>query len=184
MSRFDPVRWRDSRAPESGRLVVRHLERMPLGTPYLKVARRVAEVAGRQVLAGKKVLAVDATGMGMRVVEMLVAERSACEVTPVMLTGGVAEHHDGRVWHVPKVNFMAGLKEMLELGELGIARRMGEAGRLVQELMSVTVGVRKSGRVRVRADGEHGIRWWRWRWRFGRGGRGGSGRRWGGCFGE
>ena len=114
---FNYVDWRTA-----------HLERMELATPYLKVAKRVAEVAGKPGLAGKKRLAVDATGVGMPVVEMVVAERPGCEVRPVMLTGGVAEYHDGRVWHVPKLDLMAGLREVLtpvtrstlwdELGEI------------------------------------------------------------------
>ena len=52
----------------------------------MKVTRRVAEVAGKGSLAGRKILAVDATGVGMPVVEMLAAERPGCEVRPVMLT--------------------------------------------------------------------------------------------------
>ena len=54
---------------------------------------------------------------------------------------------------MPKLDLMAGLREVLERGELGIARGMGEGDRLVEELMNVKVGVRKSGRVRVGADG-------------------------------
>ena len=76
---FNYADWRMSQGAEPDRLVVRHLERMELGTPYLKVARRVAEVVGKPGLAGKKRLAVDATGVGMPVVEMVVAERPGCE---------------------------------------------------------------------------------------------------------
>ena len=150
---FNYVDWRVAQAPERGQLVVRHLERMELGTPYIDVVRRVVEVVGKPSLAGKKRLVVDATGVGMPVVEMLVAAKPGCEVMPVMMTGGAAEHHDGRVWLVPKIDLMAGLQSLIEREQLGIARRMRESGRLVKELMSVTATVRKSRRLRVGAEG-------------------------------
>ena len=143
--------YRDNRATEP--LAVRYLERMKLGTPYVDVVRRVAAVLHQPALAGKKRLAVDATGVGMPVVEMLVAAGPGCEVIPVMMTGGVAEHTDGRLWHVPKLDLMAGLQGLLERKELGIARGMRWADMLVKELMNVKVGMRESGRVRVGAEG-------------------------------
>ena len=151
------VDWRESRTPEHDGLVVRYVKRMKQGTPYAEVVRRVVELLHKPALAGKKRLAVDATGVGMPVVEMLVAARPGCEVMPVMMTGGVAEHTDGRVWHVPKLDLMAGLQGLLERGELGIVRQMDEVDTLVKELMSVQANVRTSGRLRVGADacGEH-----------------------------
>ena len=108
--------------------MVRHLERMALGTPYMEVVRRVAEVMGRPAMAREQRLVVDATGVGMPVVEMLGAARMRCTVMPVLITGGFGEHSDGRVWHVPKVDLLSGLQGLLERGELRIARRMREAG--------------------------------------------------------
>ena len=45
------------------------------------------------------------------------------------------ERFDGRVWHVPKVDLMAGLQGLLERGELRISREMREASTLVRELV-------------------------------------------------
>ena len=64
---FDYVYWLQ-RATEDD-LVVRHLERMRLGTPYTEVVRRVVEVLRYPALAGKWRLVVDATGVGMPVVD-------------------------------------------------------------------------------------------------------------------
>ncbi len=43
---------------------LRHLERMPLGTPYPEVVERVRELTRNPQLAGRCQLAVDATGVG------------------------------------------------------------------------------------------------------------------------
>ena len=56
--------------------LIRYLGRLPLGTPYPEVARRVAEVAERAGSQGgvSATLYLDATGVGQPVVD-LVAER-------------------------------------------------------------------------------------------------------------
>lgn len=151
--RFAPVDWRSVSTGEKQPLVVRHLERLRLGTPYLEVARRVAEVARSSALQGPRRLVLDATGVGTPVVEMIKAARPGCEVSPVLITGGANEHHDGRAWCVPKVELLSGLRELLEKGELRIARKLAEAGTLVRELVDVRTRVRASGRMRLGADG-------------------------------
>ncbi len=55
------------------RLEVRYVERLPLGTPYPKVVERVREITWSQELRGNCALAVDATGVGAPVVDMLAA---------------------------------------------------------------------------------------------------------------
>ena len=52
-------------------LVLRHVERVPLGTPYPEVVERVRELVTHDELAGRCALAVDATGVGAPVVDML-----------------------------------------------------------------------------------------------------------------
>ena len=108
--------------------VVRHLERMALGTPYTAVIGAVVEVARHPALREDCRLVVDATGVGMPVVDMLRAARPGCEMTPVLITGGQGERFDGRVWHVPKVDLLARLQGLLEQKRLRIARRMRESG--------------------------------------------------------
>jgi hypothetical protein len=47
-------------------LRLRHLERMPLGTPYPEMVARVRHVMGSAAVAGSQYLAVDGTGVGVR----------------------------------------------------------------------------------------------------------------------
>jgi hypothetical protein len=79
-------------SPEFRCMRVRYLERLPLGTPYVKVVSRVGEIMQHPALAGplrqQGRLVVDATGVGAPVVEMLRAIRPACLVTAVTITSG------------------------------------------------------------------------------------------------
>ena len=70
--------WQVSQETEPAPMVVRYLERMPLGTEYGDVVKRVAQLVAQPALQGKKTLAVDATGVGMPVVETLLGRRMGC----------------------------------------------------------------------------------------------------------
>ena len=130
-------------------LLLRHAERLPLGTPYPKVVDRVREIVRSDALRANCALAVDATGVGAPVVDMLRAARLGCDLTPVTITGGEAE---GSNYRVPKRDLIAGLQVLLENGELKIAR-MRETARLVKELTDVRMLSR--GRIGAEGEGEH-----------------------------
>lgn len=78
-----------------------------------------------------------------------------CEICEVTITGG--EHASagaaGSRWNVPKQDLLTGLQVLLEKGELRIARRMREAGALARELADVRETQRRTGRLRLGADG-------------------------------
>jgi threonine dehydrogenase-like Zn-dependent dehydrogenase len=131
------------------RLLVRYVERMPLGMSYPKIVERVKEILGSEELCGNCVLVVDATGVGAPVVDMLRAARLGCEIVAVVITGGERGNGNGSV---PKRDLMAGLQALLDEGKLKIAR-MRETGRLVGELVDMKRSVSGSGRVRIGADG-------------------------------
>src|SRR5580698_6068396 len=128
---------------------VRHLERLPLGTPYTRVVSRVSEIMQHPALAGfmgeKGRLVVDATGVGAPVVEMLRAVRPAFRVTAVTITSGERAHGGGEEWHVPKKDLMAGLQMLLEEGQLKIARKLRESATLVRELKDVRLSPKPGG---------------------------------------
>src|SRR5271165_2718 len=132
-------------------LLVRHLERLPLGTPYPAVVERVHWMVTR--LAGKCSVTVDATSMGEPVMDLMRNAGMGCELTAVTMTGGERERFDGRGWNVPKQNLISGVQVLLEQGELKIARGMREAGRLVKELTDMRAVARARGRLRLGADG-------------------------------
>ena len=71
---------------------VRHAERLPLGTPYMKVAETVRERLRRVPMNGQAVLVVDETGVGAPVLEMLRLESAWSELVPVTITERAGGH--------------------------------------------------------------------------------------------
>ena len=147
---FDHLHWMTTQEGMPDEWVVRHLERMALGTPYTAVTARVVELAQHPKVREDCRLVVDATGVGMPVVDMLRAAKPGCGMTPVVITGGQGERFDGGVWHVPKLDLLARLQGLLEQNRLRIARRMRESGTLVRELTEMRSMRRVSGRGRFR----------------------------------
>ncbi len=137
-------------------LTVKYVERVALGTPYGDVVERVREVVRASKSEGGCCLAVDGTGLGAPVVEMLRGAGLGCEVTAVFITGGSGERRQGSGWCVPKQDLLAGVQVLLEKRELRIAGRMREARALMRELVDVRMRVGGAGRVKLGADGSWG----------------------------
>jgi hypothetical protein len=150
---FDPrtLAYADELQPPVS--IVRHLERLPLGTPYTHVTARLVEIARTPEMAGQCQLVVDATGVGMPVLDMLRAARPGCPITAVWITAGHAAHFDGALWHVPKLELMANLQAMLELKSLLISRRTRESATLVRELLDIRTTRGRSGSIQASAQG-------------------------------
>jgi len=135
-----------------GGMVVRFVERVKLGTPWAKVVDRVRSIVTHQRMAGLCAVAVDATGVGSPVVEMLQKAGLGCEIVPVTITGGERESQTAQGWSVPKKDLMTGLQLGLEDGSLVIARRMKEVGALARELVDVKA---KGARIGAEGAGQH-----------------------------
>jgi hypothetical protein len=135
-------------------MMVRHVERVPLGTPYPAVVEGVRRLTAMNGMAGQCSVVVDATGVGAPVVDLLKRARLGGGLIPVTITGGEREHESGGVCSVPKRDLIAGVEVLLDKGQLRIARGLRDAGSLVRELMDVRMTTR-SGSVRLRfgADG-------------------------------
>ena len=122
-------------------LVVRYLERAPLGTPYTRVVQRVAELTRHRNLNGLCHLTVDATGVGVPVVEALRGAQLGCRgITAVTITGGDQARQAsgsgiGEHWNGPRTELLSGVQLLLERGELKIVKQMRESGALVRELI-------------------------------------------------
>jgi hypothetical protein len=122
-----------------------------LGTPYTEVVARVREIVQR---IGQWVVVVDGTGVGEPVVDALRRAGLGCEITAVTITGGERESRRGSICSVPKRDLIAGLQMVMEEGGLRVARRLGEAGALLKELLNVRITAGLAiGKVRIGADG-------------------------------
>ena len=135
------------------RLLVRHLERIPLGTSYPRVVARVKSIVSLDELRGRCSVAADATGVGAPVMDMPRDARLGCEIASVTITSGEKESQPGQTWNVPKRDLIAGLQVLLERDQLRIAEKLRDSGPLMRELMNVRTRRKENGRERLGADG-------------------------------
>jgi hypothetical protein len=176
---YDPATWEWA---YTAKLELPWMERLPLGTPYTEVARRVLEVtrklAAHPKKAGDVSLVVDATGVGAVVMDLLKAaavkhgprmvwtssryeivdvsdpNRKRVEVWPVTITGGAEERARESSVCVPKRDLMQTLAVMLERGELAIAEALPLSRTLINELATMRAKRTPAGKDRYEAEGE------------------------------
>jgi hypothetical protein len=115
-----------SKAGEKPMLYLRHLERYALATPYGeqmdRVAALVEKINGQANQGRPPELIVDATGVGVGVVEML--KDRGLRYRAVSITGGVTETISGGTYHVPKRNLVSQAVAPFEGKRLKIAKGM------------------------------------------------------------
>ena len=131
---------------------LRHLERLPLGTDYPSVVAHVIDL--RRQLPGC-LLAVDATGVGRPVIDML--RGSGEQVMGVSITGGktVAQGADGLV-RVPKAQLVQAVAGGLETGRLKVAQGLPLVDVLIRELRAFRASISAAGRTKFEGGkGEH-----------------------------
>ena len=126
-------------------LQLRYLERIALGTPYTEVIRRVVQVTRWPDLAGRCRLAVDGTGVGRPVVDLLRNDRPGCVVMAVNITSGLKETSEGGYYGVPKRDLILGLQVLLQRGVLRIAAGLEHGPELVKEMAAMQVKISLSG---------------------------------------
>jgi len=128
------------------RYIVRHLERLPLGTAYPQVAARIAAIATKlRARAGQQAvpLFIDATGVGRRVADLLTqAGVTPCAVSfvagvrlTVRADGSIAL---GKEWLVSR------LQALLHAGRLSLPHT-ADARALASELLTYEIRVAQDG---------------------------------------
>lgn len=121
--------------------LVRHLERLPLGTGYPAVVEHVRAMFEAKELAGAT-LAVDQTGVGRPVVDLLrQAKGKWRKLLPVTITAGQAATRDGAGWRVPKIELVSAMQVALQDRRLKVAADLPFAAVLVEELKNFKVRI-------------------------------------------
>ena len=129
---------------------VRHLERPPLGTSYVVVVERILELL--ESLGDRElVLAVDTTGVGRPVADMLKAHlkkwletRPRTELTTAWITitgGDSVTKAEGGGLRVPKRDLASAPLVLMQNGQLKIAAEMPLAETLRKELLNFKVKI-------------------------------------------
>jgi hypothetical protein len=133
---------RDSLSSEPrNHYAVRHLERFPLGTAYTQVCARLARLFQSPPLTGSK-LAIDQTGVGRPVVDMLRRSDLEAQIRPITITGGhkaTFANQDG--WLVPKKELVSTLQVLLQSRRIKVAPSLPEARTLIEELSNFRVKI-------------------------------------------
>jgi len=126
--------------------LIRHLERLPLGTPYPRVAERVARITDRvRARAGERpTVLVDATGVGQPIVDILREEIPTGRVVGVYFTYGDRRTETGkgrqRQVSLGKAFLVSRLQALLQCFRLHLPRTR-EAVVLTEELLNYELRV-------------------------------------------
>ncbi len=122
--------------------VVRHLERLSLGTSYPQVAERVAAVTrGAVARSGNwPMLYVDATGVGQPVVDVLRAAGVQAHLKPTYFTHGDRRTEDNGEVKLGKAWIVSYLQALLQGGRLHLPQT-AEARALAAELIDYEIRV-------------------------------------------
>jgi hypothetical protein len=119
--------------PREKLFAVRHLERFPLGTSYPEICDRVVDLFDEPPLSNGT-LAVDQTGVGRAVVDIIRRARPQAIIRPMTIIAGHAVVPDEAGWHVPKKELVSVMQVLLQSRRLQVARALPIAPVLVREL--------------------------------------------------
>jgi hypothetical protein len=123
-------------------LLLRHLDRFPLGTNYTEIVTTVVELCQMAPLDGQAHLVVDQTGVGRAVVDMLRQSSGIGSLTPVTITAGqAAVEREDHSWSVPKKELVTCLQVAFQNGLLKMAADMRYIDTLIKELSNFEVKI-------------------------------------------
>lgn len=121
---------------------LRHVERHR-NVPYTAIVDRTRELVSR--LRGPVSLAVDATGVGRPVVDMLEEAQIPADLYALTLTGGDSVQRDGFQIRVPKRDVVSAVACLLQTGRLRIPRSLQGGDVLERELVRFRAKITLSG---------------------------------------
>ena len=115
---------------------LRGLQRFPLGTPLTELPILLEPRLTKPPLASRVRIAVDATGIGDPIVELLRDRLPRIDVYAITITAGDSVTGKPKDPRVPKQDLIATTSVILEQGRLRIATAMRETQTLRDELLS------------------------------------------------
>lgn len=140
-----------------GFYALRGLHRWPLGTPYTEIVDDMAKRFSAPPLKGTH-LAVDRTGVGRPVVELLHKAGVQAQIRSITITWGHGSRGAaGGAFNVAKVELVGVLQVLLQQRRLKVAKDLPLAPILVKELQNFRVKISAAGNELFEAwrEGEH-----------------------------
>jgi hypothetical protein len=126
-------------------LLLRHIQRVPLNTPYDRIGEMIVEMVRQLSTDGRtpEVIA-DATGVGRPVIDLM--RRGGLSPIAVTITGGKEEVSGGDFrYAIPKRNLVSALIIAFQTGALKIAADLPEIELLRTELVNFKAKITASG---------------------------------------
>jgi hypothetical protein len=127
-------------------LRLRHLDRLPLGTPYPEIVESIRALADSSELQDRCTLAVDATGVGRPVVDLLNRAGLSMRILAVTITGGAHETGHGSYYSVPQRDLIAGIQVLLQNSGLQVAAGLAHGPAFLSELAEMRLKITPAGR--------------------------------------
>jgi hypothetical protein len=130
------------RRDDATHFLVRHLDRLALGTPYPAVARRVGEVtaAVARRTDSRPKLYVDATGVGQPIVDLLQEAAVEATIVAVYFTHGDRRTEGSREVTLGKAFLVSRIQALLQTGRVHLPKT-SEAHALAEELRDYEIRV-------------------------------------------
>jgi len=116
---------------------VRHLERLPLQTPYPKQVWHIGRMLATAPLSSGASLVIDHTGVGKPVFDIFT--KASMKPIGITITAGDKWSGSGREFRVPKLLLVSRLQRDFHEGNLKIAKSLPEAQVLANELQDFKV---------------------------------------------
>jgi hypothetical protein len=131
------------RRADAGRLECVGIERLPLGMSYPDQVDYIVGLTKQSEMSGRCLVAVDATGVGAAVVDML-----RPRVRPfyaVTITSGDKVNKEYNNWRVPKRDLIGAAQVALQQRRIKLPKASAEAKTLVEELNAYKVTISANG---------------------------------------
>ncbi len=125
-----------------------HLARWSLNTVFPKIVDDTVDLVNslsERPLADKPTLAVDATGLGLPIVDMFKEQTFNARFVPIYIIGNGSVNTEGGVTRVPKRDLISGVQIALQNRTLKISSQLPESGTLVRELSNYKVKISDAG---------------------------------------
>jgi hypothetical protein len=125
-----------------------HLQRWALNTSFPKIVADTVNLVNSlsaRALADKPTLSVDATGLGLPLVDMFKEQTFNARFVPIYIIGNGSVNTEGGITRVPKRDLISATQIALQNRKLKIASQLPEADTLVRELSNYKVKISDSG---------------------------------------
>ena len=116
-----------------------------LGMSYPAQVDHIASLTRRDDLSGRCMVAVDATGGGAAVVDLLRPKVDPAPFYAVTITSGNTVTKESKKWRVPKRDLIGAAQVALQQRRVRLPKASGEAEALVEELQAYRVTIAANG---------------------------------------